>query len=271
MLCGLRDLPDPVIGASPGRCFGWKDLTVTAITREGSIRRICGAARPHMVRLSKERASSSPMAFSIQIRLSSQLGVAVVLKELMALDPSISFDDAPSSPGGAPEPDVALAEDVAFVQQSLNKLGIDPQLVEDGILGPRTKAAVSLFQRQNALKDTGLPDAVTIAEIAKRSAQPAPVEPTVTMPTSVQPTLTMPTVRPTHGDNAGRGCIGSDRAADARARADDPLLEQWQRVPDGKRGRRVPNGKRRRRIRRRQPIQTIPSTLSREFLASRRN
>jgi lysozyme family protein/peptidoglycan hydrolase-like protein with peptidoglycan-binding domain len=137
-------------------------------------------------------------------KVDPQLGVAVVLKELMALDPSISFDDAPSSPGGAPEPDVTLAEDVAFVQQSLNKLGIEPQLVEDGILGPRTKAAVSFFQRQTGLRDTGLPDAVTIAEIAKRSAQPtvatpAPAEPTVTMPIPVQqpaptPTPTQPTV-----------------------------------------------------------------------------
>lgn len=131
-------------------------------------------------------------------KVDPQLGVAVVLKELLGLDPSISFDEAPSSPGGAPEPDVTLAEDVVFVQQSLNKVGIEPALVEDGILGPRTKAAVSLFQRQNGLKDTGLPDAVTIAEIAKRSAQPAPVEPTVTMPTAVQPTVTMPTsVQPT--------------------------------------------------------------------------
>jgi lysozyme family protein/peptidoglycan hydrolase-like protein with peptidoglycan-binding domain len=131
-------------------------------------------------------------------KVDPQLGVAVVLKELLDLDPTISFDEAPSSPGGAPEPDVTLAEDVVFVQQSLNKLGIDPALVEDGILGPRTKAAVSLFQRQNGLKDTGLPDAVTIAEIAKSSAQPASVETAVTMPTSVQPTVTMPTsVQPT--------------------------------------------------------------------------
>jgi lysozyme family protein/peptidoglycan hydrolase-like protein with peptidoglycan-binding domain len=116
-------------------------------------------------------------------KVDPQLGVAVILKELMALDPSISFG-APSAPTGSLEPDVPLAEDVLEVQQSLNKLGIDPQLVEDGINGPRTMAAISLFQQQNGLKDTGLPDAVTIAAIARRSVQP-----TVVTPTSVQPTV----------------------------------------------------------------------------------
>jgi lysozyme family protein/peptidoglycan hydrolase-like protein with peptidoglycan-binding domain len=111
-------------------------------------------------------------------KVDPQLGVAVILKELMGLDDSIIFGVAPSAPSGSPEPDVSLADDVLHVQQSLNKLGIDPQLVEDGINGPRTMAAISLFQQQNGLNDTGRPDAATIAAIAKRSAQP-----TVAMPT----------------------------------------------------------------------------------------
>lgn len=111
-------------------------------------------------------------------KVDPQLGVAVILKELMELDDSIVFGAAPSAPSGSPEPDVVLAEDVLHVQQSLNKLGCEPQLVEDGIIGPRTKAAISLFQQQNGLDDTGLPDAVTIAAIAKRSVQPAFAMPT---------------------------------------------------------------------------------------------
>jgi lysozyme family protein/peptidoglycan hydrolase-like protein with peptidoglycan-binding domain len=111
-------------------------------------------------------------------KVDPQLGVAVILKELMGLDNSIIFGVAPSTPSGSPEPDVSLADDVLHVQQSLNKLGIDPQLVEDGINGPRTKAAISLFQRQNGLNDTGLPDAATIAAIAKRSVQPTVAKPT---------------------------------------------------------------------------------------------
>ena len=69
------------------------------------------------------------------------------------------------------EPDDDLAQTVLHVQQSLNKLGVDPQLVEDGKNGPRTKAAISQFQQQNGLVDTSLPDAATIAAIAVKSQQ----------------------------------------------------------------------------------------------------
>ena len=142
-------------------------------------------------------------------KVDPQLGVAVILKELMGLDQSINFDGAPPAPSGSPEPEVTQAETVLHVQQSLNKLGIDPKLVEDGILGPRTMTAISLFQQQNenGLKDTGLPDAATIAGIAERLVQPTapmsvqptlplpmPVQPTLPLPMPVQPTLPLPTL-----------------------------------------------------------------------------
>jgi lysozyme family protein len=136
-------------------------------------------------------------------KIDPQLGVAVVLKELIGLDPSISFDGAASALSGSPEPDVTQAETVLHVQQSLNKLGIHPSLAEDGILGRRTMAAISLFQQQTGMKDTGLPDAATIAAMAERTVQattpmPAPVQPTLPMPAPVQPTLPMPApVQPT--------------------------------------------------------------------------
>ena len=120
-------------------------------------------------------------------KVDPQLGVAVILKELMGLDHSINFDGAPSAASGSLEPEVTQAETVLQVQQSLNKLGIDPKLVEDGILGPRTMTAISLFQQQNGLKDSGLPDAATIAGIAERLVQPTALTP-------VQPTLPLPTL-----------------------------------------------------------------------------
>ena len=120
-------------------------------------------------------------------KVDPQLGVAVILKELMGLDHSINFDGAPSAASGLLEPEVTQAETVLQVQQSLNKLGIDPKLVEDGILGPRTMTAISLFQQQNGLKDSGLPDAATISGIAERLVQPTALTP-------VQPTLPLPTL-----------------------------------------------------------------------------
>ena len=58
------------------------------------------------------------------------------------------------------------------MQQTLNKLGANPPLDEDGISGPKTKAAVSQFQQQHALEDTGLLDGTTIAAITRAGVQP---------------------------------------------------------------------------------------------------
>ncbi len=100
----------------------------------------------------------------------TQLGTAVVLKALLDLDQSIKFDGASPMLSGSPEPDDVLAQTTLLVQQSLNKLGADPRLVEDGKNGPRTKEAISRFQQQNGMPDTGLPDAVTLAAIAQKSS-----------------------------------------------------------------------------------------------------
>jgi peptidoglycan hydrolase-like protein with peptidoglycan-binding domain len=55
-----------------------------------------------------------------------------------------------------------------WVQQSLNKLGADPRLEEDGIAGRNTMAAVSQFQRENGLDATGFADAATFAAIEQK-------------------------------------------------------------------------------------------------------
>jgi lysozyme family protein/peptidoglycan hydrolase-like protein with peptidoglycan-binding domain len=116
----------------------------------------------------------------------TQLGVAVILKALMALDPSITFDV--TSPPVSLEPDDEQAKNVVLVQHALNKLGIvSPPLAEDGINGPKTKSAISLFQQQSGLPDTGLPDAATIAAVTAKAAQPIPVQVQVPGPIA-QPT-----------------------------------------------------------------------------------
>ena len=100
----------------------------------------------------------------------TQLGTAVILKALLDLDQSIKFDGAPPMVSASPEPDDVLAQTVLLVQQTLNKLGADPQLIEDGKNGPRTKEAISRFQLKNGLPDTGLPDAATLAALAQKSS-----------------------------------------------------------------------------------------------------
>jgi lysozyme family protein/peptidoglycan hydrolase-like protein with peptidoglycan-binding domain len=98
----------------------------------------------------------------------TQLGTAVILKALMGLDQTISFGAAPSNP--VSEPDDEQAADVLVVQRALNTLGASPPLVEDGIIGPKTMAAVAQFQQQNGLTPaTGLLSAATIAAITKQA------------------------------------------------------------------------------------------------------
>jgi lysozyme family protein/peptidoglycan hydrolase-like protein with peptidoglycan-binding domain len=96
----------------------------------------------------------------------SQLGTAVILRAMMSLDSSITLDGSPQFSNRA-EPEDDAASTITLMQQALNKLGANPPLVEDGISGPRTKAAVSQFQQQNGLRDTGLLDAATVAAITR--------------------------------------------------------------------------------------------------------
>ena len=101
----------------------------------------------------------------------TQLGTAVILHAMLSQDSSITIDDSPPITNRS-EPDEDVASSVLLMQQTLNKLGANPPLDEDGISGPKTKAAVSQFQQQHALEDTGLLDGTTIAAITRAGMQP---------------------------------------------------------------------------------------------------
>ncbi|MDX1528997.1 MAG: peptidoglycan-binding domain-containing protein [Gammaproteobacteria bacterium] len=61
----------------------------------------------------------------------------------------------------APTPVIAVDDKVAVAQQRLSELGFEPGAI-DGLMGPRTRAAVRKFQRENALKPSGRLDAATL-------------------------------------------------------------------------------------------------------------
>ncbi len=100
-----------------------------------------------------------------------QLGTAVVLKALMEIDPSVTVGTTPTGPE---EPDERLARTTLWVQQSLNRLGAQPRLEEDGKNGPLTMAAVSRFQQENGIEDSGLADAATAAAIERKQGMAPP-------------------------------------------------------------------------------------------------
>jgi peptidoglycan hydrolase-like protein with peptidoglycan-binding domain len=58
--------------------------------------------------------------------------------------------------------------DTLWVQQSLNTLGANPPLAEDGVNGPLTMAAVLQFQQANFLSPSGFADPATIGAIERK-------------------------------------------------------------------------------------------------------
>ena len=72
---------------------------------------------------------------------------------------------------------VPPVHDVTWLQRSLNALGADPRLAEDGVYGRLTVAAVAQFQQQNSLSASGGADAATIAAIESklRPTVPGPI------------------------------------------------------------------------------------------------
>ncbi|RXT48938.1 peptidoglycan-binding protein [Bradyrhizobium betae] len=114
-----------------------------------------------------------------------QLGAATILRAMMELDSSINLDGAPTL-GGQLEPEERIAPMALLMQQSLNKIGANPPLEEDGIVGPKTKAAVAQFQQQHGITESGALDSVTVAAITRAAHQSV----TVAQPADLSPVLT---------------------------------------------------------------------------------
>lgn len=111
-----------------------------------------------------------------------QLGCVGLLKAMMELDPSIRFDGSIiSQPAPVPP---GMVRDGAWLQDSLNKLGANPQLQVDGVVGPATRNAVRAFQLAQGITVDGLTGPETFAAIDKALALGKPV-PTIPVPPEI--------------------------------------------------------------------------------------
>jgi lysozyme family protein len=108
-----------------------------------------------------------------------QLGCAGLIMAMMQLDASIKFEDSPAVIVGD-EP----VRDGFWLQASLNKLGADPQLEVDGIVGPGTRNAVRAFQLSQSLEADGLVGPATFAALDKALAAGKKV-PTIPVPPDI--------------------------------------------------------------------------------------
>ena len=99
-----------------------------------------------------------------------QLGCAGMILKIMELDPSVTFDAAPSVVPDISPPTAPL--DATWLQTSLNRLGATPALAVDGIAGAGTRSAVQAFQRSKGLTPDGIAGPETIAAL-QAALQPA--------------------------------------------------------------------------------------------------
>jgi peptidoglycan hydrolase-like protein with peptidoglycan-binding domain len=108
---------------------------------------------------------------------------------MIQLDPSITFDGPvpqvqprPSSPQPTDKP----IRDGIWLQNSLNRLGANPKLVLDGIVGPATRNAVRAFQIAQGITVDGLVGPETFAALDKaldagKPVKTIPVPPDITL------------------------------------------------------------------------------------------
>lgn len=123
-------------------------------------------------------------------KVDQQLGVAGLILTMMQLDPSIRFDGP--APQVQPKPVVQQPmdkpiRDGIWLQNSLNRLGADPKLELDGIVGPATRNAVRAFQLAAGIEVDGLVGPATFAALDKALAggkrvPTLPVPPDIVLP-----------------------------------------------------------------------------------------
>jgi peptidoglycan hydrolase-like protein with peptidoglycan-binding domain len=125
--------------------------------------------------------------------------------------PVTSTDKAPDSmkpekKSRMPSAGTGDRERVKAVQQALKDKGYDPGAV-DGVMGPRTRAALKDFQKKEGVKDTGRLDQETLAKLG--------VEGQTSGTSASPPTISSPSTDSSPGSSSapGSGSSPSDSTA----------------------------------------------------------
>lgn len=103
-----------------------------------------------------------------------------------AIDSTQALQTAASDGGFGPDAAIAATDataalsepiDTLTAQKDLNFLGASPALAEDGIMGPKTQAAITSFQARVNLPTTGYVDSATAASLRMAVAAVAQSQP----------------------------------------------------------------------------------------------
>lgn len=106
-----------------------------------------------------------------------QANIDAYAKALRALTPGIRAALTNWYPGAAPpdtDPQTFNLNTKLGIQQALNHLGTVPRLTEDGMQGPKTRAAIMAFQIRHQLTPDGIVGPKTIAALQAELAKPNP-------------------------------------------------------------------------------------------------
>lgn len=136
---------------------------------------------------------------------------AVALTEFIAEQVDVVLAGGSVTPDPVPWEEVREGDEgelVVDVQQALIDAVGDDQVVADGVFGPQTAAAVTDFQREAGLGETGAVDAATAAalDLYELPTTTTTVAPTTT---TVAPAVTTTVARPEVAGGA-RGGVGAD-------------------------------------------------------------
>lgn len=116
-----------------------------------------------------------------------QIGCAGLILAITGLDATVTFSGTQVQPPPVPINGTEPVRDGVWLQAALNRLGANPVLVVDGIVGPSTRNAVRSFQLSRGLQADGLTGPLTFAALDAALASGKPVQ----MP-AVPPEITLP-------------------------------------------------------------------------------
>jgi peptidoglycan hydrolase-like protein with peptidoglycan-binding domain len=112
------------------------------------------------------------------------------------------------------------ASGTAALQARLNALGASPQLVVDGIPGPKTTAAIKAFQSSHGITPDGIAGPITLAALGMGGATiAAPVAAPVAVPTTYEQ---VPLVSSTFTPHAAESSADYSNITNVNTWADEP-------------------------------------------------
>ena len=186
------------------RCWRLVQLTIGDAVlgnQEGLIRaaleRIAPSVTPHTITTSlgtdrtgaqpsKDRTSEAPTAGMFQAMETTRISASEAPATLAAGDITVQSTD-----GARTQPDRSL---VVMIQSQLRDRGLDLGPL-DGVMGPRTRAAIATYQRRHGLTPDGIPSRSLLNSLRRKPRGQDEIDPVSTRPLPAEASAVTPSGR----------------------------------------------------------------------------